>query len=321
MEYSAVTKIERLLAIVLLLCGRKRMTAPELAKLFEVSVRTIHRDLDTLLMAGVPLRSVLGANGGIELEEKYRLERNLLSGKDLAAITVALAGTETSGVLSNIGRVTEKVKSLVGEHEREEFQRTADRIFVDLSPWNDSQSRKQRVSLLEDAISERRVLNIDYLDSSDHDTQRAIEPHTLVLKGVSWYLYAYCRLRDSFRVFRASRIRRMEPTGERFIRREVNNACLPWNDAWDTRENGIKVVLKLDRLGCARARDFFPEEMIIPDENGGFKLEAELPDHEWVADFILGFGEHAVILEPSDLRQRIRDLAKSIHDKYAEDGK
>ncbi|HEY3298900.1 MAG TPA: WYL domain-containing protein, partial [Armatimonadota bacterium] len=235
-------------------------------------------------------------------------------------ITVALAGTESSGVSSDIQRVTKKVKSLVGEHEQEEFQRAADRIFVDLSPWNDSQSRKERLTLLENVISEQRVLVIDYLDSTDHETCRTIEPHTLVLKGVSWYLYAYCRLRDDFRVFRVSRIRKMEPSSERFSRRNVDNAGLPWNDAWSAEENGLDVVLRLDRLGCAKASDYFPEEMILPDGHGGFTLKAKFPDHEWVAAFILGFGDHAEILQPECLQQKVTALAKSILGIYSSDG-
>lgn len=119
------------------------------------------------------------------------------------------------------------------------------------------------------------------------------------------------------RVFRVSRIRRMEPTSEKFCRHEVNNSCLPWNDAWNSNENGMKVTLRPDRLGCTRASDYFPEKMITPDGHGGFTLVADFPDHEWVADFILGFGDHAVVLEPKSLRDTMSYLARSIQKKYA----
>lgn len=178
--------------------------------------------------------------------------------------------------------------------------------------------KRTRIKLeqIEQAIQRNLVLRIEYRDSRSHASARDIEPYVLILKGSSWYLYAWCRLRNAFRIFRLSRIQMMETADETFQRRDANLSALPWNEAWNNPSNTLTLKLRLDSVARAHAIEIFPEEDFIPKENGWFEAEIRVLDNSWIYEFILGCGIHIEVLEPAEARDRIRESARKILELY-----
>lgn len=312
MESSRHLKIERLLGLVLLLSTRGKLSCLEISEIFEVSIRQVYRDLESLNLAGVPIRTKPGPNGGVELEESYHQERGIFSRPELAQIVTTLSASISFGAELDTQRITKKVRALIPPSEQDEFNRRAESIFLDLSPWNRSTAREARLRMIEDAIHSSLSLDVVYLDSSTKETRRVIEPHTLILKGLSWYLYAWCTMRDGFRTFRVSRMKSIELTKTAFTRRDIDLSTTPWNDTWQRPDETVRVRIRFDEFARSHMSECFPEEEFIGDGDGWYTVEVTAPTPEWLCGFILSLGTHAVLLGPQEVREMIRATAHSI---------
>lgn len=177
-------KLDRLLAILVLLINRGRVQAKDLADTFEVSIRTIYRDIDTLGQAGIPVVTYQGASGGIGLAEGYRLDRNVLTDKDLASIVTALRSVSTSH--TNVARdlLMEKLSSIVPEAKNEDFQANTSRFIVDYSMWTHPEALQIKLQLIEQGMDQLRPITFTYCSAEGTQTHRTTDPHTLVLKSI-----------------------------------------------------------------------------------------------------------------------------------------
>lgn len=184
-------KLERLLAIVVLLINRGRVQAKDLADMFEVSIRTIYRDIDTLGQAGIPVVTYQGTSGGIDLAEGYRLDRNVLTDKDLASIVTALRSVSTSHANAARELLVEKLSSIVPESKNDDFQANTNRFIVDYSTWTHPEALKIKLELIEQGMDQLRPVTFTYCSAEGIHTHRTADPHTIVLKKHSWYLYAF----------------------------------------------------------------------------------------------------------------------------------
>lgn len=308
-------KTERLLGIVLLLSTRGRISCREMAEMFEVSLRTIYRDVDSLNLAGVPVRTTPGPNGGVELEEGYHRERCIFSGMELSRIVTALSAS-TSLSTPDIHQIVRKVQALIPQTEQESFNHQAESVFLDLSPWNTSSVRDAKLRTIEEAIRSSCLLNVVYLDSASKETTRMIEPRTLVMKGLAWYLYAWCRLRNGFRVFRISRMKNVIPTDIAFVRRDIDVGSTPWNDIWQRADGAIKARIRFDEVARSLMSECFPEEDFLPDGEDWHIVTVTAPTVEWLCGFILSLETHALLLEPQEVKDRITATVRSILNLY-----
>src|SRR5690554_3441058 len=155
-------KLDRLLSIIILLINRRRVQAKELADLFEVSIRTIYRDIETINQSGIPIITYQGANGGIGLTEGYRLDRNLLTNDDLVAITTALRSISTTHRSVSNQVLMEKINSIVPESQRDEFQFRTNKLIVDFSSWGHRRQLEHRVEALNQAIDNLSIVSFTY---------------------------------------------------------------------------------------------------------------------------------------------------------------
>jgi predicted DNA-binding transcriptional regulator YafY len=292
------------------------MSTQTLAELLEVSPRTVSRYVESLGLAGVPVNTCCGVNGGIELMPGYSPERSLFTKGDLSRLITALSAASSAGCIPNIDRLFDKVRSIMPDDNWDDAMKLHEQVVLDLRPWFDSKERSSKLEQIEQAIQQRRVLRIEYCDSGSHASMREIEPHVLVLKGSSWYLYAWCRLRNAFRIFRLSRIQLMESAKETFQRREADVSASPWNEVWDKPGSTITLKLRLDDVARARAIEIFPEEDFIPKENGWFEAEIRVLDNSWIYEFILGCGTHMEVLEPAVVRDTLRESARKLLELY-----
>ncbi|HWR23403.1 MAG TPA: YafY family protein [Feifaniaceae bacterium] len=294
-------QLSRLFEIVYLLLNRKSMTAKELAAHFEVSQRTIYRDVETLAQAGVPIFAVKGANGGIRLTENYVFSRAYLSADERQNLLSSLRGM--GAVQPEAARpVLSKLSALFG-------QEGLDWIEVDFSLWGSQNPVSERFSALKAAIFAERLIQFDYSGMSGGTALRTVEPMKLIFRGMSWYLLGFCRDRQAFRYFKLLRMDNILALPEPFTRRP-----LPDLKARENRAAAPMAELTV-RVSAAmeyRVREEFPKEQWEREEDGSFLLRFSMPDNAWLMEYLTSYGEHLTVLAPERIRRDIAERLKNM---------
>lgn len=310
-------KIDRLLAIVMLLLKHRRLPARELADRFEVSLRTIYRDIDTLSHAGVPVVTYQGMNGGIGLVEGYRLDHTLLTDQDLAAITTAVRGLSTSIPDQEQLLLLDKITQIIPPSKSEQFRIQTEQLVVDLSDWGGHRELPEMLGQIRATIADSHMLHFSYRNADGQSTMRTMEPHSLVLKKNQWYIYGYCHLRCEFRLFKLSRMKDIRQGPDTFIRRPLAVEELPWQQDWGKPEQQVDIVLRFHPNGAHLAEEWFPLEQHQKDEAGYTLVYTSMPENDWLYTFILSIGAVAEVLEPPAIRQRVRETVMEMQKKYS----
>ncbi|WP_028592910.1 helix-turn-helix transcriptional regulator [Paenibacillus massiliensis] len=310
-------KIDRLLAIVMLLLKHRRMPARQLADRFEVSLRTIYRDIDTLSQAGVPVVTYQGMNGGIGLVEGYRLDHTLLTDQDLAAITTAIRGLSTSMPNQEQMLLLDKITQIIPPSKTEQFRIQTEQLVVDLSDWGGHRELPEMLGQIRATIADSHMLHFSYRNADGQSTMRTLEPHTLVLKKNQWYVYGYCHLRCEFRLFKLSRMKDVRQGPDTFIRRPLAVEELPWQQDWGKPEQQVDIVLRFHPNGVHLAEEWFPLEQQQQDAAGYTRVYVSMPENDWLYSFILSIGAVAEVLEPPAIRQRVHEMVLDMQKKYS----
>jgi predicted DNA-binding transcriptional regulator YafY len=300
-------KINRLLEITIILLNRKSVTARELADRFEVSTRTIYRDLDVLSSAGVPVYTNKGNGGGISLLEDYSLNRTLLSEQESESLILALKTLQATK-FPEIDMALDKIGGL--------FKHTdaADWVDIDLSPWGSQPNEYNKFSHIKQAILKRQLISFCYINSNGDRSMRSMEPMRLIFKGQAWYLWGYCRVKKDFRVFRISRMKELVLCPENFQRRRQEAPVVDDVAAQPVRSMNLR--LKFNPEVLYRVYDDFDDAMIEKNEDGSCELSVTFPIGDWVYGFILSFGESVEVLEPEHIRLTIQKKLKKALENY-----
>lgn len=296
-------QMKRLFQIVYYLLENGKSSAPELANKFEVSTRTIYRDLDSISAAGIPIYATQGNGGGISLMENYVLDKSIFSEKEQEQILIALQGiASTEG--ENADELLSKLSAL--------FQiKWTDWIEVDFSDWNKNKA-DQIFSEIKKAIFDRRIVTFSYFGSNGQYLSRSVKPLKLIFKGNDWYLYGFCLLRNDYRFFKLTRIKDLVISAETFIRDvsdlQKNKMELPYY-------NTVSVTLKFSPQVAFRVYDEFAENITTDGENNLYET-ADLPDHQVLYHYLLTFGDNVEVISPSHIRAGIKEKVCSILKKY-----
>ncbi|MBD2864131.1 helix-turn-helix transcriptional regulator [Paenibacillus oceani] len=310
-------KLERLMAITILLLNRKRVQAQELAERLEVSLRTIYRDLESLSLAGIPIVSYTGTEGGYEIMESFRLDRQMLSLDELIVLCTALRGLQSTQAPTpaNMDRLLDKVGALVSQAEQDRFA-DGDQILIDLTPWRNNGAERTKYESLQKAVQDKKLISFAYTDGKGEETERLVEPMGLALKSYSWYLHGYCLSREDYRIFKLSRIRTLEVQPESFERRAMTLSML--NERWTAprTERTVDLVLRFTGESKVHASDYFDEKEIEKQPDGSLLVRTALPDEKWMIGFLLRFRTEVLILEPAHLAAAVRRTALEIAALY-----
>ncbi|RAV12992.1 helix-turn-helix transcriptional regulator [Paenibacillus contaminans] len=304
-------KLDRLLAITMLLLNRKRVSGKELAERFEVSLRTVYRDMEAINQAGIPIVSYDGATGGYEIMEHYRLDRQFLSIGELSSLVTSLKGIQSALGEQEMGGLLEKVGALVARTEKQQTDAASENLLIDINPWRNGNAEKQVFADLRQAVKNNNLVRFGYISSAGEESERILEPMGLALKWFSWYVYGYCRLRKDFRTFRLSRINELRIELETFERRL--NPPIPL-EHWELRSPKIPVLLQMPPAFRGRLENHIRHIETL--ENGKLLVHAEFPDESWVANLLLSFGPELKVLEPDPIRSRLRELALGVAANY-----
>lgn len=298
-------KNDRLFQLVYLLLEKGNMSAPALARALEVSVRTVYRDVESLSIAGVPIYTTAGKNGGISLMEGYRFDKTLLSDYEqnqllFAVQSLKAADLQVDGLLSKLGGAFRKPSQ--------------DWITVDFSRWGLKQLDSVRFETIKNAILAKQVLQIAYCGTSGEMTNRRIQPLRLIYKDKHWYLQSYCLKAEDFRLFKVSRIAEIAPTDEHF--KQNYEGEIPPIEIADVPCSETNIKLKISPRLAFRVYDEFDRESITVMPDGSMLVEACFPMDSWVIGYIFSFGTNVEILHPPNLRQQLWAYAEEIAAHY-----
>ena len=304
-------KVDRLVSIIMILLEKERIGAQELADLFEVSPRTIYRDIDTINMAGIPVRSTSGVGGGFEIMQKYKIDKNVFSTSDLSAILMGLSG------LSNVMRGDElvnalaKVKSFIPADRAKDIELKANQICIDLSPWMGNRNIQPYLEMIKTALQGSKLLSFEYVAHHGNKSTRTVEPYQLVLKSSHWYLQGYCHKRNDFRLFRLSRISNLQMHEEGFTLRDYEKPQLDFDDILAMMQTRIKI--RIHKSVMDRVLDYCAYEDFSPDGEDHYIVDFPFIENEYYYDILLSFGDKCECLEPpyirTEMKRRIHDIA------------
>ncbi len=313
-------RADRLLGILLALEKKKRVTAEELAREFEVSVRTIYRDIEAL--SDFPIYADRGPGGGFSLMEGYRLRNLPLSKKEAAALTVmGSMASEKMGLVE--GKVFKQAFQKLLSHFPPECRAEADRfselVLIDLEPWQSEPEVPGTAETINRALNEGRVLEFTYHRRSRRPEAKEVEPYGLCYRGKFWYLVGYCRERKDYRLYRTDRIRDLAMARKSFARKKDFDLKRFWNEELPRqyRTTGTLVRIAFDPAVAPeieKAPWACGELKTLP--GGRLEVSFRTYDRDRLAGFVLGFGPKAELLEPEDVRARVRSDLSSALEQY-----
>ncbi|MEE0199220.1 MAG: YafY family protein [Muricomes sp.] len=297
-------KVDRLISIIMILLDKERVGAQELADIFEVSPRTIYRDIEAINMAGIPVRGASGVGGGFEIMQNYKVDKTVFSTTDLSAILMGLSS------LSNMMRGRElvnalaKVKSFIPADQAKDIELKANQIYIDLSPWMGNINIQPYLEIIKTALQESKLISFDYADRYGNKTARTAEPYQLVLKSSHWYLQGYCHKRNAFRLFRLSRISNLQMNEETFTPREYQKPQLDFADILASMQTRIKIRIHSSVMD--RVLDYCTYEDFSPDGNEHYIVNFPFIENEYYYNVLLSFGDKCECLEPLHIRTEMK---------------
>ena len=296
-------KLARLFEIVQILLTEKKVTAEKLARHFEVSKRTIYRDIETLTLAQIPVYSEKGRYGGIGLIKNFTIDKSFLSQNEQNEILFALQSLNAVQYSKNNVTLT-KLNSI--------FNRKADDwIEVDFSRYGENDSIL--FEKIKNSILEKKVIEFIYFNTKGKNSKRTVEPLKLWFKEKAWYLFAYCHKKKDIRQFKIARIKNLELTCEHF-ERELKKEDLKNQNNMNGK--GTKIVIEIDKSQAYRVYDEFFEENIAKKENENFEITTEIFENEWLYGYLLSFGEHLKVLKPARIREILAKKIEKMRENY-----
>lgn len=294
----------RLFRIVYYLLDKGKSTAPELAEKFEVSVRTIYRDIDIISSMGIPIYATQGKGGGITLLDNFVLDKSLLSTREKEQILMALQGIIATEQ-NNADELLTKLGSL--------FQsKNTNWIEVDFSNWVKNNPGQDTFNLIKSAIFSRNVISFQYFGSNRKSTKRRVEPLRLVFKSKDWYLYGFCLMRSDYRFFKLTRIRDMEIQADVYVRELPPTYSV---GKLMNIENTVSVKLKFDKEMAFRVYDEFADE-VTEDEQGNLYVQTNLPGNDTLYSYLFSFADYVELLEPEIIRGQVKEKLTAMQKKY-----
>ena len=299
-------KIDRLIGILAILLQQEKVTAPYLAEKFEVSRRTINRDIEAICKAGIPVVTTQGQNGGISIMEGYRIDRTLLTSSDMKAVLAGLRSLDSVCGTKKYQQLMEKFSA-----GNSSVLMPDSHIVIDLSSWYKS-SLAPKIELIQTAIEEKQRIGFTYY-APKGESVREMEPYLLVFQWSSWYVWGYCLERQDFRMFKLNRILGLRCTGEGFEPRELPEFTI---DKETIYQPGVEVTALFDPDIKWRLIEEYGPESFEEQEDGKLLFHFWFMDMESSAGWLLSFGNKVELISPPELRKEFARTAKEIWKKY-----
>ena len=298
-------KMERLIGILSILLQREKVTAPELAEQFEVSRRTIQRDIESLCHAGIPISTTQGAGGGISIMDGYRVDRTVLTAPEMQAILAGLQSLDSVSGTRRYAQLMEKLSAGTGG-----LVPSGVHMLIDLSSWYKA-SLPPKIELIRSAIEQHHVIRFTYF-SPKEESVRIVEPYYLVFHWSTWYVWGWCQTREDFRLFKLNRITELTSQGSF----EPRPAPLPDLEPERVFPTKYQVTVLFNPTCRWRLVEEYGADRFTIDPDGRLRFTGGFPDADSVISWILTFGNKAELLEPEELRKQLGVLSQTLADRY-----
>lgn len=299
-------KIDRQLGILSILLQKEVVTAPYLAEHFEVSRRTINRDIEDLCKAGIPVVTRQGINGGISIIEKYKMDRTLLTSSEMQDILAGLRSLDSVNGTNRYGQLMEKLSA-----GSSDFMVGNQSVLIDLSSWYKA-SLAPKIELIRTAIDKTKELSFNYY-SPKGESARCIEPYYLIFRWSSWYVWGWCKSREDFRLFKLNRMDKIQVSEQIFVKRQVSVPDLSNERIFP---GGISVKALFEPECKWRLIEEFGSESFKEQGNGKLLFQADYTDKENLITWLMSFRDKVELLEPKDVRAEIRESIECMRRKY-----
>ncbi|MCI9591138.1 MAG: YafY family transcriptional regulator [Lachnospiraceae bacterium] len=291
----------RLFKILYYLLDRKRATAPELAAEFEVSTRTIYRDVEALSSAGIPIYAEPGRNGGIYLLQDFILDRAILSEHEKQEVLAAIQSIFATGYTGGKEMLT-KLSALLNINTRNWLE-------VDFSRWGKHVYDSSKFEILKTAVIQCKEIRIVYENTNSERSKRIVQPLKISYKSKEWYLKAFCMEKQDFRIFKLNRILELELLENTFVPKPYPE------EKSNLQQTYPQIVLLFSKAIAYRVYDEFDESEIEYQKNGDLIVCAEMPVDTWLVGYLLSFGAQVEIIEPTYLKGILAAQAQEIYEK------
>lgn len=299
-------KIDRQIGILSILLQKDTVTAPDLAEQFEVSRRTINRDIEDLCKAGIPIVTRQGVNGGISIMEQYKMDKTLLTNAEMQDILAGLRSLDSVNGTNRYGKLMEKLSA-----GSSDFMVGNQSVLIDLSSWY-KDALAPKIELIRTAIEQARELEFVYY-SPKGESVRCIEPYYLIFRWSSWYVWGWCKKRKDFRLFKLNRMDKTQMSEQLFAKRKP-----PLPDLSNERifPGTIKIRALFEKEMKWRLVEEFGPYCFEEQSEGKLLFQADYTDKEAAISWLLTFGDKVELLEPLEIREEIADIAKRIQERY-----
>lgn len=299
-------KIDRLIGIITLLLQRDKITAPELAERFEVSRRTINRDIEDICKAGILLVTTQGYGGGISILDSYKIEKSFFTNDELQTVITALKGVDSIARDSYSTRIIDKLSAVDSRLNIDDI------IIIDLASHY-KEPLTNKIELIKSAIRNQYKISFNY-HSERSDGLRIVEPYKIVFKWSAWYVFGFCIARDDYRLFKLNRLSDLKLGNEHFGKREIPAELLEFNDYFDVQNYSLKAVFEPSEK--YRLIDEYGTECFSKNDDDKLYFERDFVSYQNMREWILSFGDKVTVLAPKKLRDDIVINAKNILDKH-----
>ena len=304
-------KVDRLVSIIMILLDKKRIGAQALADMFEVSPRTIYRDVDAINMAGIPVRSTSGVGGGFEIMPEYKVDKKVFSADDLSALLMGLSSLSGMVRGDELVHALAKVRSFIPADRAKDIELKANQINIDLSLWMGNGNIQSNLEIIKAAMQESRLLTFEYIAHHGNKTARTAEPYQLVLKSSHWYLQGYCHKREAYRLFRLSRMSNLQMQEETFTPRKYQKPQMDFDNILTNMQTKIKI--RIHKSVMDRVLDFCAYEDFLPDGDAHYIVSFPFVENEYHYGILFSFGDKCECLEPphvrAEMKRRIQEIA------------
>ncbi|WP_032122110.1 helix-turn-helix transcriptional regulator [Clostridium amazonitimonense] len=302
---------DRLLSILIIISQKGLVTGRELAEHFEVSLRTIYRDIEKISEAGVPIAATGGKGGGYYIMENYNLNNLFFNKKEIEPLIAVMDNLKfLFGSNPQFNDIVLKFETLRNSEKKE-----YDKLSIDMSHFSMEKELREYLFLINKAIEDNKILEFEYINRKMECSERIVEPIHIEFAGGQWYIIAFCRIRKDYRRFKLVRVRNMR-LGESFIKSEISKEELEKIFSEGYEKNSILVTLRFSSKIGEQLIEYFSKDKIKLSENGTYIVEEFFPRDEGLKKFILGFGNDCEVIAPEKLRNEMKKYINKIYNKY-----
>lgn len=303
-------RADRLLSIVMILMEKKQMSASSLAKMLEVSTRTIYRDIDTLSMAGFPIYTTTGVKGGIGILESYKVDKQLLNLNDITALLIGLNSIDNVYSNKTLMDLNLKIRNLLNEKHYDQLEKRIKQIKINHSE-NDTHEIFEDIK---QAMDQKVVMRFTYKDRLGIVTHRNVEPYRLLYKNKEWYLQAFCKERLDFRTFKLNRMTETELLKETYKERELPIEILDHMEFKDENIQQATLIVTDKKIDSFISQ--YGQQCILSVNQNLYTIQIPMPMNEWACQYILSFGNQCECIAPLELRNALLEMINEIKSKY-----